>query len=67
MAIKMEELMNYSNNLTEVLKEEKDIANLRHFLRQASALKSQCDNDFNEVQKSIEGSEEIHDISCLSC
>lgn len=53
--MKMEDLMNYSNNLIEVLKEEKDIANLRQFLRQASALQSQCDKDFNEVQKSIEG------------
>ncbi|KAL1543608.1 hypothetical protein AAHA92_20558 [Salvia divinorum] len=59
--MKMEDLMNYSNNLIEVLKEEKDIANLRHFLRQASALQSQCDKDFNDVQKSIEDYEQkIH-------
>ncbi|XP_042012196.1 kinetochore protein SPC24 homolog [Salvia splendens] len=59
--MKMEDLMNYSNNLTEVLKEEKDVANLRQFLRQASALQSQCNKDFNEVQKSIEDYEhKIH-------
>lgn len=65
MTMKMEDLMNYSNNLIQVLKEEKDIANLRHFLRQATALQSQCDRDFSEVQKSIQGSE-FHDMFCLS-
>ncbi|KAG6435786.1 hypothetical protein SASPL_100663 [Salvia splendens] len=59
--MKMEDLMNYSNNLIEVLKEEKDVANLRQFLRQTSALQSQCDKDFNEVQKFIEDYEQkIH-------
>ncbi|XP_057801151.1 kinetochore protein SPC24 homolog [Salvia miltiorrhiza] len=60
-AFKTEELINYSNNLIDVLKEEKDTANLRHFLLQASALQSQCDKDFTEVQKSIEDYEnKIH-------
>ncbi|KAI3447816.1 hypothetical protein Pfo_004481 [Paulownia fortunei] len=52
--INMEELMTYSNNLIEFLKEDKDIVGLKHFLHQSNALQSQCDKDFNEVQKSIE-------------
>ncbi|PIN22986.1 hypothetical protein CDL12_04296 [Handroanthus impetiginosus] len=52
--INMEELMTYSNNLIEFLKEEKDIVGLKHFLHQSSALQTQCDKDLNEVQKSIE-------------
>ncbi|KAH6798341.1 hypothetical protein C2S51_034825 [Perilla frutescens var. frutescens] len=59
--LNMEELMNYSNNLLEVLREEKDTQSLSHFIRQARALNSQCDKDFTEVQKSIEDYEKkIH-------
>ncbi|KAH6824705.1 hypothetical protein C2S53_009678 [Perilla frutescens var. hirtella] len=59
--LNMEELMNYSNNLLEVLREEKDTQSLRHFLRQTKALQSQCDKDFSEVQKSVEDYEKkIH-------
>lgn len=58
----MEDLINYSNNLIEVLKEEKDILNLRHFLCHAGALQSHCNKDFSEVQKSIEEYEKkIHE------
>ncbi|KAL3650660.1 hypothetical protein CASFOL_007063 [Castilleja foliolosa] len=49
----MGELMTYSNNLIELLKEEKDVADLKHFLRQSEALESQCVKDFNEAQRSI--------------
>ncbi|GFP92759.1 hypothetical protein PHJA_001420200 [Phtheirospermum japonicum] len=51
----MEELMTYSNNLIELLKEEKDVAGLKNFLRQSEALESQCVKDSNEAQRSIEG------------
>ncbi|XP_073016244.1 kinetochore protein SPC24 homolog isoform X1 [Primulina eburnea] len=50
----IEELMKYSNNLIDFLKDEKDIVGLQHFLRHSKALQSQCDKDLNEVQLSIE-------------
>ncbi|KAL7136174.1 hypothetical protein ABFS83_10G012000 [Erythranthe nasuta] len=50
----MEELMNYSNNLIEVLKEEKDAIGLKHFLRHTEASQSQWAKHHNEVASSIE-------------
>ncbi|KAL8504890.1 hypothetical protein ACS0TY_016183 [Phlomoides rotata] len=52
--INLEELMSYSDNLVGYLKDEKDVIDLKNFLRQAKTLRSQCDKDFNETQKSIE-------------
>lgn len=51
--------MTYSDNLIGFLEDGKDIIDLKNFLRHAETLQSQCDKDFNETQKSIEG-------SCLS-
>ncbi|EYU41944.1 hypothetical protein MIMGU_mgv1a016777mg [Erythranthe guttata] len=50
----MEELMNYSNNLIEVLKEEKDAIGLDHFLRHTEASQSQWAKHHHEVASSIE-------------
>ncbi|KAL8056818.1 hypothetical protein ABFS82_04G143500 [Erythranthe guttata] len=50
----MEELMNYSNNLIQVLKEEKDAFVLNHFLRHTESSQSHWPKHHNQVATSIQ-------------
>ncbi|KAL2484891.1 hypothetical protein Adt_29647 [Abeliophyllum distichum] len=47
------ELITYSNNLVQILRGDKDINYLKQCLQQFKILQSQCDQDFDHVQKSI--------------
>ncbi|KAL2509951.1 hypothetical protein Fot_33598 [Forsythia ovata] len=47
------ELITYSNNLVQILRGDKDINYLKQYLQQFKILQSQCDQDFDHVQKSI--------------
>ncbi|XP_059668050.1 kinetochore protein SPC24 homolog isoform X1 [Cornus florida] len=46
----MKELISFSNDLVEVLKNEKDTDDLSQCLGKSEALQSQCDADYSEVQ-----------------
>ncbi|KAL2509839.1 hypothetical protein Fot_33486 [Forsythia ovata] len=47
------ELITYSNNLVQILRGDKDINYLKQYLQQFKIFQSQCDQDFDHVQKSI--------------
>ncbi|GLT66148.1 hypothetical protein SLA2020_385340 [Shorea laevis] len=52
--IDVEKLISYSNDLVEVLKDRKDVHNLNQCLQHSKVLQSQCDSDFNEVQRLLQ-------------
>lgn len=51
----VEKLMLWSNDLVEVLKDGEDVNSLKQLLEQSNSLQSQCNTDFNDTQRSIEG------------
>ncbi|KAJ6755678.1 KINETOCHORE PROTEIN SPC24 HOMOLOG-RELATED [Salix purpurea] len=52
--IDVEKLISFSDDLIEVLKDERDINNLTHCLQQSHSLKSSCDAEFNDSKTLIE-------------
>uniref|UniRef100_A0A5B7C9I4 Kinetochore protein Spc24 n=1 Tax=Davidia involucrata TaxID=16924 RepID=A0A5B7C9I4_DAVIN len=52
--INVEELISFSDDLVEFLKNGKDINNLTQCLEQSKALQSQCDADYNDVQNLLQ-------------
>ncbi|CAI9779201.1 unnamed protein product [Fraxinus pennsylvanica] len=57
------ELITYSNNLVQILRSDKYINCLEQCLQRFKTLQSQCDQDFDHVQKSIrEIVDEINDL-----
>lgn len=53
--IEVDKLISFSDDLVEFLKSERDINNLEHCLEQSKALQSQCDADYNDIQRSLQG------------
>lgn len=53
--IDVEKLISFSDDLIDVLKDERDINNLTHCLQQSHSLKSSCDAEFNDSKTLIEG------------
>ncbi|XP_030515834.2 kinetochore protein SPC24 homolog [Rhodamnia argentea] len=51
--IDLEKLVSYSDDLAQVLRDDKDIANLTQCLRQSDALRSSCDADLADLQSSL--------------
>ncbi|KAI3413095.1 uncharacterized protein J3R85_016533 [Psidium guajava] len=51
--IDLEKLVSYSDDLAQVLRDDKDIANLTHCLRHSDALRSSCDADLADLQSSL--------------
>ncbi|KAJ6425210.1 hypothetical protein OIU84_025899 [Salix udensis] len=52
--IDVEKLISFSDDLIDVLKDERDINNLTHCLQQSHSLKSSCDAEFNDSKTLIE-------------
>ncbi|XP_047334247.1 kinetochore protein SPC24 homolog [Impatiens glandulifera] len=53
--IDLEDLISYSNDLIQFLKDKKDSSNLAQQSEQSKSLYSQCDNVFNDVQNLVQG------------
>lgn len=53
--IDVDKLISYSDDLVELLKDNRDIDNLTRCLSQLESLKSSCDADFNETLDAIRG------------
>ncbi|KAI3525724.1 hypothetical protein L1887_04757 [Cichorium endivia] len=52
--IDVEKLMSYSDDLVQLLKNEKDINDLKHCVEISDALRSRCHSDYAAVQSSLE-------------
>ncbi|KAB5520062.1 hypothetical protein DKX38_024381 [Salix brachista] len=53
--IDVEKLISFSDDLIDVLKDQRDINNLTNCLQQSHSLKSSCDAEFNDSKTLIEG------------
>ncbi|KAI3788696.1 hypothetical protein L2E82_01469 [Cichorium intybus] len=61
--IDVEKLMSYSDDLVQLLKNEKDINDLKHCVEISDALRSRCRSDYAAVQSSLEAiTNEIKDL-----
>lgn len=52
----LEQAISYADDLVKVLKDKRDINNLAQCLESSKTLRSSCDVDFVQVQRSIRGS-----------
>lgn len=53
--IDVDELISFSNDLVEFLRDKKDISNLNQILEHSKALQSSCAADFDEVHSLLQG------------
>lgn len=52
--IDVERLISFSDDLVRVLKDKRDVDNIKQCLEHSKALRSACEADFNEVQTSLQ-------------
>lgn len=60
--IDVEKLMSYSDDLVQLLKNEKDINDLKHCVEISDALRSRCHSDYAAVQSSLEDYQKKIDV-----
>lgn len=53
--IDVDELISFSNDLVEFLRDKKDISNLNQILEHSRALQSSCAADFDDVHSLLQG------------